>query len=258
MKQVVLGRSGVHVSRLAIGTGTNGVGRKSDQTRKGKNWLSDLLVAALERGVTFWDLADQYGSHPNAAVALEKVDRSSVQILTKTTSSEYSACKKDIQRFLEELGTNYLDMVLLHGVSSGKWTEERSGAMRALDEAKENGIIKSVGVSCHDFSALQVASEEPWVEILLVRLNYQGDNMDAKPNKVAPVVQKAHDNGKGVVGMKALGCGTLAHSPEKAIQFVFGLGSVDAVTIGPTDDSHLSRNIQIIDGLEEPQIRRAV
>ena len=115
----------------------------------------------------------------------------------------------------------------------------------------------SVGVSCHDFSALRAASDEPWVDVLLARLNYQGDNMDAKPDKVVPVVQHAYERGKGVIAMKVLGCGTLTSHVERAIRFVFGLGSVHAVTIGPTDERHIRDNIKIIESVGAPQERLA-
>ena len=157
MKRVILGDSGIEVSRLAIGTGTNGWQHASDQTRKGKTWLSDVFVAGLDYGVTFWDLADQYGSHPNAAAALKRVDRSDVQIMTKSTSSGYDECKSDIERFYSELGTDCLDIVLMHCVTAKDWNKGRKGAMQALSEAKAQGKIGAVGVSCHSLQALKTA-----------------------------------------------------------------------------------------------------
>src|SRR5918993_3735340 len=64
---VTLGKTGIQVTRLAQGTGTNGVNRSSNQIRTmGDKGLSDLLVRGVDKGVHFWDLADQYGSHPHA------------------------------------------------------------------------------------------------------------------------------------------------------------------------------------------------
>jgi len=61
----MLGKTGIEVSRMAIGTGTNGYGGNSNQTRKlGIKGLSDLLKVAYEKGIIFWDSADQYGTTP--------------------------------------------------------------------------------------------------------------------------------------------------------------------------------------------------
>ena len=68
---VTLGKTGIQVTRLAQGTGTNGVSKSSNQIRKmGDQGLSELLVRGVDNGVRFWDLADQYGSHPHAKRAL--------------------------------------------------------------------------------------------------------------------------------------------------------------------------------------------
>ncbi|RLD64612.1 MAG: aldo/keto reductase, partial [Bacteroidetes bacterium] len=58
---VTLGNTGIKISRLAIGTGSNGWKGSSNQTRKlGLKGLSGLLNHAYDRGVYFWDSADQY------------------------------------------------------------------------------------------------------------------------------------------------------------------------------------------------------
>lgn len=247
MDRVILGGSGVEVSRLAIGTGTNGWAGASAQTRIGKHWLTDTLIAGLDYGVTFWDLADEYGSHPFAARALRKINRSSVQIMTKTTSAEYETCWRDVRRFLKELGTDYIDVVLLHGMTSKDWNTEGSGAIRALTDAKASGAVGAVGVSCHNFAAVKVAAGEPWVEILLARINYKGENMDASPKRVVPILREAFDNGKGIVGMKVFGCGSLVRDTQRAVKWVLGLGTVHAITIGPTDDGHLEQNVRLVE-----------
>src|SRR5215471_2387551 len=70
--RVRLGPMKVEVSRLAQGSGTNGVGGSSNQTRKlGVQGLADLFNAAYDQGVTFWDCADQYGTHPHVRLALK-------------------------------------------------------------------------------------------------------------------------------------------------------------------------------------------
>ncbi len=80
--RIKLGNTGVEVSRMAMGTGTNGGGGRSNQTRQlGIKGLADLLHATYDEGITFWDSADQYGTHPHLKEALKIVPRDKVVIL---------------------------------------------------------------------------------------------------------------------------------------------------------------------------------
>jgi aryl-alcohol dehydrogenase-like predicted oxidoreductase len=253
MKKVELGNTGLQVSVLALGTGTHGWSHRSDQTRRGKDWLIRHLVSGYERGVGFWDLADQYGSHRHAREALQQVAREKVVINTKTTARNYRACRKDIERFLVELDTDYLDIVLLHGRDTSDWNHKYKGAMDALDEAKEKGLVRAVGISSHRLEGIRTAAEEPWVDVMLVTLNYAGARMGTGPEAVIPVLREAHARGKGIYAMKVLGCGRLTSDPERAIQYILGLDCVHAMTIGHTENAQLDRNIEIIERMMVPQ-----
>ncbi|HER08152.1 MAG TPA: aldo/keto reductase, partial [Bacteroides sp.] len=108
--RIRLGNTGIEMSRMAMGTGTSGSNRSSNQTRQlGIKGLSDLLRAGFDEGINFWDSADAYGSHPHLKEALKKIDRDQVVILTKTTAKTYEAAKNDLERFRKEIGTDYLD-----------------------------------------------------------------------------------------------------------------------------------------------------
>ncbi len=112
---VTLGKTGIKVSRLAQGTGTNGVNHSSNQIRQmGDRGLADLLVKGVDNGLHFWDLADQYGSHPHAKLALQTVKRDKVVILTKTHASTEQEMRDDLDRFRTEMGVDHIDIVLLH------------------------------------------------------------------------------------------------------------------------------------------------
>src|SRR5216683_1347467 len=70
---VVLGSTGIQTSRLAMGTGTVGVGHHSHQTALGVKGLSEMLLNGYNHGLRFFDAADSYGSHPHVAEALKHV-----------------------------------------------------------------------------------------------------------------------------------------------------------------------------------------
>jgi aryl-alcohol dehydrogenase-like predicted oxidoreductase len=157
--KVKLGNTGIELSRMAVGTGTSGWRGGSNQTRQlGIKGLADLLRAAYDEGINFWDSADQYGTHPHLKEAQKKIKRENVVIMSKSTSITAEGMKKDLDRFRKEIGTDYLDIVLLHAVTNGNWRTDLRGAMDVLAQAKEDGIIRSHGISCHSIEALEQES----------------------------------------------------------------------------------------------------
>jgi aryl-alcohol dehydrogenase-like predicted oxidoreductase len=193
---VTLGKTGIQVTRLAQGTGTNGVSKSSNQIRKmGDQGLSELLVRGVDNGVHFWDLADQYGSHPHAKRALGTVKRDTVVILTKTHASTEKEMWADLDRFRSEIGTDHLDIVLLHCMLSADWPREKAGAMAVLSEAKQKGIIRAHGVSCHDLGAMKTAAASEWVDVDLARLNPAGMQMDGDPATIVSVLRTMKEKG---------------------------------------------------------------
>jgi len=131
--RIVLGKTGIRMSRMAMGTGSGGWGGSSRQTRRlGIKGLADLLEAAYDEGINFWDSADQYGTHRHLRETLKRVARENVVVLTKTTAHNYEGVKHDLDRFRREIGTDYLDIVLLHAVTDANWNHSMKGAMEAL------------------------------------------------------------------------------------------------------------------------------
>jgi aryl-alcohol dehydrogenase-like predicted oxidoreductase len=231
--RVKLGDSGVEVSRLAMGTGTHGGGNSSAQTRRlGIKGLSDLLYAACDEGINFWDSADMYGSHPHMKEALKYVNREEVVIMSKTRAKTADQMKADLERFRQEIGTDYIDIILLHAVTNPNWRTDLKGAMEVLSEAKEKGTVKIRGISCHSLAALEEAAVEPWVDLDLARWNPGGVNMDADVETVEKVLTRMKDNGKSIMGMKVLGQGELTDKKNECLQFQLGTDFIDCFTIG--------------------------
>jgi 1-deoxyxylulose-5-phosphate synthase len=231
--EVVLGKTGIRTSRLAMGTGTVGFGGASNQTRLGTNPFTRLLLDGYhENGLRFLDTSDSYGSHPNVAAVLKQVPRDKVTVLTKSDTRDPEGMRRDLERYRRELGTDYIDVVLIHCITIGDWTSRYRGIMDVLSEAKQKGVIRAHGVSCHSIEALRAAAASPWVEVDLVRLNPIGSHMDADPSTVIKVLQQMRADGKGIVGMKILGQGDLRDRPAEAIRYALSTGVLDAMTIG--------------------------
>src|ERR1700686_4509038 len=243
---VTIGKTGIQTSLLAMGTGTVGSGHHSHQTALGIAGLSALLLNGYDHGLRFFDAADSYGSHPHVAEALKHVPRDKVTVLTKTWSRDAASARADLDRFRKELGTDYLDVCLMHCVTEGDWTERYRGVMDVFSEAKQKGIIRSHGCSCHSIEALRAAAKSPWVEIDLVRINPIGSHMDADPDTVVSVLREMRGAGRGIVGMKILGQGDLSGRQDEALKYALSLGVLDAFTIGAeskTEQEDLMRRI---------------
>jgi len=231
--RVVLGPRKIELSRMAMGTGTSGSNGSSNQTRKlGYHGVSELFRAAYDQGITFWDSADQYGSHTYIREALKTVPREKVVILTKTNSTTAAAIKADIDRYRREIGVDTIDILLLHNQQAADWNARMKPCMDVISEAQDRGVIRSHGVSCHTLQALKASAAEPWVEIQLARLNPAGLHMDADPATVISVLKQMKQAGKGVIGMKILAQGDLRTKADEALQFAMAQDCLDAITIG--------------------------
>jgi 1-deoxyxylulose-5-phosphate synthase len=254
--KVKLGKTGLIVPRLALGTGTHGGNQSSDSTRMGvENWLKTARYAH-ERGMTFYDAADLYGSHQNVKKILMEVPREKATLMSKiwTRPEKWNSDTpgKTIDRFRKETGSDYFDILLLHCITNGNWKEEKKAYIDALSEAKQKGIGKTVGLSCHNFEALKIAADDPWVDVILARINPEGLIMDASPEEIMAVLKKAHDNGKGVMGMKIYGEGKITDDSrrEASLRWVIGSKNVDCMTIGMTTteqvDDTVTRLMKIV------------
>jgi len=234
---ITLGKTGIQTSRLAMGTGTVGSGHHSHQTALGVDGLSRLLLNGYDQGLRFFDSADSYGSHPHVAEALKHVQRDKVTVLTKTWARDAASARADLDRFRRELGTDQIDICLMHCLTESDWTDRYKGVMDVLSEAKEKGVIRAHGCSCHSIEALRAATKSSWVEVHLVRINPVGSFMDADPDNVVSVIKEMRAAGKGIIGMKILGQGDLRNRQDEALNFALGLNLLDAFTIGAENKS---------------------
>jgi aryl-alcohol dehydrogenase-like predicted oxidoreductase len=244
---IELGRTGIKMTRLGLGTGVHGGNRQSDQTRMGFSKLVELMQHAYDRGIRFFDLADLYGTHVYFREALRSMERDKLAILTKlwwrydgpenqtSLPERRQMARTALERFRHELTTDYIDIVLLHCLMKPEWLDGMKPYMDVLADEKAKGRIRAVGCSCHNFGAMQTAAEAPWVDVILARINMRGGKevmMDGSREEVEDVLRTARKNGKAVIGMKIFGEGRLADQRDACMKYAQENGLLDAMTIG--------------------------
>jgi predicted aldo/keto reductase-like oxidoreductase len=249
--QVTLGRTGLKLSLLGMGTGSTGVRHSSNQVKLGQEKFTRLVRYAHDKGVTYFDTADQYGSHIFLREALRGLPRDRLFIQTKTRARTADQVRADLERFREELDTPYLDTLLMHCMTKASWPVDFRPVMDVLSEAKEKGWVKAVGTSCHGMDPLRAATNCDWIDVDLARINPVGvkARMDGTPEQVVPCLRAMHDAGKGILGMKILGEGTFRTPEERlaSLRFVLGLGCVDAFVIGFETPEQIDEAFQLIE-----------
>jgi predicted aldo/keto reductase-like oxidoreductase len=237
---VTLGDSGVQVTRLAFGTGTRG---GSVQRQLGQDEFTRLVRYAYDRGIRFFETADAYAGMPEMlANALKGIPRDSYRLMTKMRAEQPDP-RAGIDKVRTALNSDYLDIVLLHGVHTADWPQERQATRDALSEAKQRKIVLAHGASVHGLVGLRVFPGTKWLDVALCRINHNGTMMDnlrgdaETPGNVPEVtthIREIHGQGTGVIGMKVIGEGRFVAPEDRdaSIKYVMGLGTVDAVTIG--------------------------
>lgn len=254
---VPLGRTGLTISRLGFGTGSNS-GRI--QHELGQEGFHRLVRYAYERGVTYLDCAQSYRTFDWIAGAIKGLPREKLFLQSKIPGQPEDILAA-IDRQRQVLNTDYLDSLLVHCMIRANWTDPWKRIMDGFDEAKSRKWILSKGVSCHSLPALQAAAASDWTQVHLVRVNPQGVWLDTPEEKVgaksdasalSPVmeqIKRMHAKGHGVIGMKIIGNGTFT-SPddrEKSIRFAMAQPEIHSVVIGFKSNAEIDEAIERID-----------
>jgi predicted aldo/keto reductase-like oxidoreductase len=240
-QKITLGKTGIKTTLLGMGTGFNGGNRSSAITRAGN--AETMIRYAFDKGIRFFDCADTYGTHPFAVKALREIPREKYTLSSKIWVSQGGIPEPErpdadvvVERFRKELNTDYIDIIQIHCMTGAAWTSQQKKQMDLLENLKVRGIIRAHGVSVHSLQAMEAAVESPWVDVIHARINPFGEAMDSKdPQLVVALIEKLHQAGKGVIGMKLIGNGNFRNDSEKidqSLKHVLGLGTVDMIIVG--------------------------
>jgi predicted aldo/keto reductase-like oxidoreductase len=254
--QVTLGKTGIQLSRLGMGTGSsNGF----EQTALGKAEFTRLVHYAYDHGITYLDTAQAYKTFGWIGDSIKGLPREKLFIQSKVPGRPTDVLAT-IDNHRKTFDTDYIDSLLIHCMTKEDWTDDWKYVMDAFNQAKEKKWIRAKGVSCHSLPALRNAVASDWTETHLVRINPQGSHMDGREadwssdelqERVTPVmdqIKQMHAKGHGVIGMKIIGNGDFK-SPdarEKSIRYAMSCKEIDAIVIGFTNQKQIEEAIERI------------
>ncbi|MGD1861379.1 MAG: aldo/keto reductase [Leptolyngbyaceae cyanobacterium] len=203
----VLGRSQLTMPVLGLG------GSASPLSRAGAEAEAIALIEqAYDGGIRYFDTAANYGPSEERLGKVLPAVRSEVMIGTKTSRRDRDEAWRELERSLQRLNTDYIDLWQFHAITYD-WDvdtllDEQQGAIKAATEAKEQGIIRAIGVTGHNNPAIFVKALNRYpFDTALIPIN-AADRHTAQPfiDQVLPVAQQ---HNTGIIGMKVPAYGRL-------------------------------------------------
>jgi predicted aldo/keto reductase-like oxidoreductase len=237
---VTLGKSGMRVTRLAFGTGSN---NGHVQAALGQQEFTRLVHYAYHRGIRFFETAEAYVTPGMLGEALKGLPRDSYQLMNKVTTDEGVDPKQRFDDMLRASKAEYFDIMLLHWQHTPDWVATSSRWQDAILDAQSKKLIRTRGASVHGLPALRQMPGNKWLEVAMIRMNHNGTRMDGptgtsnSPDSVGEVVEhvkQVKKEGMGVISMKLVGEGSFTRHEDRqaAMRFAFQNAGVDCVTVG--------------------------
>lgn len=195
----------VKLGKTGIVTDKNGFGALPIQ-RVSDDEAVRILKKAYDGGVTFFDTARFYTDSEHKLGLAFKGMRDKVIIATKTAAKNADEFRKDIRTSLDNLQTDYIDIYQFHNPSFCPKPGDGTGLYEAMLEAKQNGMIKHIGITNHRLKVAHEAIDSGLYETLQFPFCYLASDEDIE------LVTKCKQADMGFIAMKALSGGLITDS----------------------------------------------
>lgn len=252
-----LGETGIEVTELCFGVLPMGPNQFGLPPSEG----GSLIRAAVERGVNFLDTAQSYRTYPHLRVALDSLSNrgSEVVISTKSAAKTYEDMKMAVEEARLALDRDVIDIFHLHAARVDRTVFSlRKGAFECLLDMKAKGIVKAVGISTHSVDVVRAAPKVPGLDVVFPIINIEGLGiLHGTRDEMSLAIKSAHEAGKGLFAMKALGGGNLLSDREGAFSYVRNLEGITAVAVGMIHPDELNMNLAIFNGTPVSEELRA-
>ncbi|NLL07312.1 MAG: 4Fe-4S binding protein [Clostridiaceae bacterium] len=254
MKYVKLGNTGLEVSRMCFGGLIIGPLQANLPLDEGTN----VILAALEQGVNFIDTAELYGTYEYIKEAIKKSKTKPI-IATKSYAYSSEGARDSVEKARKELDIDVIDIFLLHEQETRLTLRGHRDALEYYISMKEKGIIRAVGVSTHNVEVVEACADMPEIDVIHPLINKTGIGIgDGTIEDMLTAVKKAHDNGKGIYGMKPLGGGNLLNSYKECMEFVLNIPYIDSIAIGMQSIEEVIMNVCVFNNKPVPENIRSL
>ena len=252
MVKKILGRTGISVTPVGMGTLTMGFSQKNLDIEAG----SRVIVHAVEQGINFLDTAQYYDTYRYLRPALDEIRRRNLDfpvICSKTLEEGYAETKVAVLECLEQLDIDAVDLFILHEVRGTEDFYARKDAWRALCDLKTKGMIKAIGISTHHVDACSEMADIPECDVVFTLINRDGMGIrkGSEPGtreEMEAAIRKCADAGKGIFTMKAFGGGNLIHDYRSCLEYAAGISGNTSVMIGMADNDQVDRAVEFFSG----------
>lgn len=245
MKYSFLGKTSLKISELCFGVLPMGPLQTNVSLAQG----AEVILAAMQNGVNFFDTAQMYQTYAYLRRAMDNYHRD-VIISSKSTAADYPTMEKAIIEGLHEVRRDYFDIFLLHAARATMADlEQRAGAWQCLMDYKQKGHLRYIGVSTHIVDVVSGLSASPEVDVIFSLINMAGKGLiGGNADDMRRAVEQAARAGKGQFSMKLLGGGTLLSQYREALAFGRAISAYDAHAVGMTNLHELDMALRTFNG----------
>jgi aryl-alcohol dehydrogenase-like predicted oxidoreductase len=234
-----LGKTGLQVTILGFGCVAIGYGGQSIERG------AQVVTSALDEGINYIDCASSYGDAELKVGAVMKHRRKSVVLATKTLERRRDASWAEINRSLERLQTDYVDLLQIHAVNSMEDLDRitnRNGSLGAALRAKEEGIVSHIGITGHTRPEVIVEALHRYpFETTLVPLSSTDKLIHDFGDELFPL---SREQGFGIVAMKVLAAGNVVGHVPDSLRYSMSL-PVSAAVVGMGSEEEVRSNTRV-------------
>lgn len=205
-----------------------------------------IVNRAIDEGITYFDTAPKYtnGQSEERLGKALKGRRDEVWIATKTHDRTRDGSWRLLEESLNRLQTDHVEEWRLHHLTYMEELDQctaKGGALQALIEAKEQGIVKHLSISGHTNPRVQLEAIDRYpFDSALVAVSALDHMLYSFAHEFLPV---AGERGVAIIGMKVLGLGRLAQWSEKALRYTFSL-PISTAIVGMESMEQLEQNLE--------------
>lgn len=247
MRQVKLGLWGAEVSEVCFGS----LAISPLQGRVTEREGIAVLRYGIEQGINWLDTAEIYDNYAQIAAAIK--GRAEVRIVSKSYAVTAEEMRRSLEKARRALNRDTLDFFLLHEQESALTLQGHAGAWEELLRAKEQGIVRWIGISTHAVAGVRAGALLPGLDVIHPILNYQGLGIiDGSLTEMLDAIRFASEIGIGIYAMKVFGGGHLSHDPERAVKFIRTVDGVQSMALGMSSQAEIDYNLLLLAEKEIP------